>query len=75
MSLTKSRLRSEIIKDENAYQAKRRATAQVAAWKDVNATEEAKQLAAESGIDITKLTGSGQDGRIVVADVRRQLEK
>lgn len=40
----------------------------------VNATEGAKTLARESGIDLFEATGSGKDGRIIKSDVVAFLE-
>lgn len=36
---------------------------------EVNATDKAKELAEQHGIDLGTVTGSGVDGRITVADV------
>jgi len=41
----------------------------------VVASPAAKRLAREHGVDLTKVKGSGPQGRIVEADVRRYLEK
>jgi len=41
----------------------------------VLASPAAKRLAREHGLDITKVKGSGLEGRIVEADVRRYLEE
>ena len=40
---------------------------------DVVATDAARALAQESGLDLTIIEGSGADGKITVADVRAHL--
>lgn len=47
--------------------------AAVAADRPLRVTPIARRLAAEHGIDLTRITGSGPDGRIVEADVRRAI--
>lgn len=36
---------------------------------EIDATDEAKQLAANNGIDLATVTGTGKDGRILKSDV------
>ncbi len=45
------------------------AEAYIPAPEGPDATDAAKALAAEYGIDLTTVTGTGQDGRIVIGDV------
>jgi len=42
---------------------------------DIPATDAARELAAEHGIDLAELTGSGHDGIIVTADVQREIRR
>jgi 2-oxoglutarate dehydrogenase E2 component (dihydrolipoamide succinyltransferase) len=41
---------------------------------EIDATDAARALAAENGIDLASVRGSGADGRITVGDVRAVLE-
>lgn len=40
----------------------------------LDVTDAARELAAEEGVDLYAVEGTGQDGRITVGDVRRHLE-
>jgi pyruvate/2-oxoglutarate dehydrogenase complex dihydrolipoamide acyltransferase (E2) component len=40
----------------------------------VDATDEARELALEHGIDLAALEGSGQDGRVLVGDVEDAVD-
>lgn len=40
----------------------------------VDATNKAFELALEAGVDLTRIVGTGQDGRLLIGDVRRYLE-
>lgn len=42
---------------------------------EADATDEARTLAAEHGIDLHDVTGTGKDGRIIKADVEAHIEK
>jgi pyruvate/2-oxoglutarate dehydrogenase complex dihydrolipoamide acyltransferase (E2) component len=41
---------------------------------EIDATDEAKELADEEGIDLASIEGSGKDGRITKNDVQRAIE-
>jgi pyruvate/2-oxoglutarate dehydrogenase complex dihydrolipoamide acyltransferase (E2) component len=42
---------------------------------DIDATEEAKQLAAQKAVDLRDVTGSGKDGRVLIGDVETYIHK
>ena len=42
---------------------------------EVEATDEARELAAEHGLDLATVAGSGKDGRVLVGDVRALIEE
>lgn len=41
---------------------------------NIDATEEAKQLAADNGIDIRDVTGTGANGRVLKGDIEKHIE-
>jgi pyruvate/2-oxoglutarate dehydrogenase complex dihydrolipoamide acyltransferase (E2) component len=41
---------------------------------EVDATDAARALAAEHGVDLATVPGSGEDGRVLVDDVREVLD-
>lgn len=42
---------------------------------DIDATDEARDLAVEHGIDLREVEGTGHEGRITVADVRGEIDE
>lgn len=48
---------------------------QAAAAKEIVASDAAKKLAEENGVDIAIITGTGKDGGITLPDVKKYLEE
>ena len=46
----------------------------IPAHDEVNATDAAVELAAEHGVILADIEGTGEDGRVLVGDVRRYIE-